>query len=399
MVLPIQPITGFSWLSLPQLEQVRYSIMPNHDCEIIVVGGGNIGSALAYGFARHGLSVALLDEGDVAYRGAFGNFGLVWFQGKGLGKQRYVEWSFEATKMWPSFVERLEEESGIRIHYEKPGGLFLCRGEQGLAERQKKLTQLTQQSCTGAYDCEIISRSELQHLIPRMKLGPTIAGASYSRHDGHCNPLFLVNALHIATRNYGGKYFPCCAVQQIHYEAPRFRVRTHNGVFEAEKLILAAGVGIPPLAAKLGMKIPVRPQRGQLIVTERISPVLPYPISGIRQTHEGSFMLGSSEEEVGFNTSVSPNILKKIATSAVEAFPALSKVKMVRSWAALRPLAPDSCPIYHRSNTYPGVYIVTSHSGVTLAPLHANHIVRWITEGAEPEGFDHFSLRRFDVIQ
>lgn len=372
--------------------------MLNRHSDIIVVGGGNIGSALAYGFARCGLSVALLDEGDIAYRGAFGNFGLVWFQGKGLGMQRYVEWSLEATKIWPAFVERLEEESGIRIHYEKMGGLFLCRGEQGLADRQKKLTQLAQQSGTEAYDCEIINRSELQNLIPRMKLGPKIAGASYSRHDGHCNPLFLVHALHIAFRKYGGEYFPGCTVRTIHHEAPRFRVTTSKGVFEAEKIVLAAGVGIPPLADKLGMKIPVRPQRGQLIVTERLASVLPYPISGIRQTNEGSFMLGSSDEEVGFDTSVTAEVLKKIAATAVEAFPALNGVRMVRSWAALRPLAPDSYPIYHQCNTYPGAYIVTSHSGVTLAPVHANRIARWITEGSEPEGFDHFSLRRFDGV-
>jgi glycine/D-amino acid oxidase-like deaminating enzyme len=156
-------------------------------------------------------------------------------------------------------------------------------------------------------------------------------------------------------------------------------------------------LGIPALAAKIGMKVPVLPQRGQLIVTERLVPVLPYPISGIRQTHEGSFMLGSSNEEVGFNTSVTADVLKTIAKNAVEAFPALERVRMVRSWAALRPLAPDHYPIYDQSEACPGAYVITSHSGVTLASLHAHHIVRWITEEVKPDGFEHFSLRRFDV--
>jgi glycine/D-amino acid oxidase-like deaminating enzyme len=97
------------------------------------------------------------------------------------------------------------------------------------------------------------------------------------------------------------------------------------------------------------------------------------------------------------NTSVTAAVLKTIAKNAVDAFPALAGVRMVRSWAALRPLAPDHYLIYHQSETHPGAYVVTSHSGVTLAPQHANHIVRWITEGAEPEGFEPFSLRRFDV--
>lgn len=375
----------------------RYAMMRNQISDVMVVGGGNIGSALAYGLARSGLTVALLDEGDIAYRGAFGNFGLVWFQGKGLGLPRYVDWSLEATQMWPSFAERLEQESGILIHYEKRGGLFLCRGERGLAERREKLAQLRQQSGSGKYDCEIIEPSDLQRLIPRMRLGGNITGASFSQHDGHCNPLFLIRALHAAFRKHGGKYQPACTVQDIHHDGRVFRVRTRKGVCGAEKLVLAAGLGIPALAAKIGLKVPVLPQRGQLIVTERLVPVLPYPISGIRQTHEGSFMLGSSNEEVGFNTSVTADVLKTIAKNAVEAFPALERVRMVRSWAALRPLAPDHYPIYDQSEACPGAYVVTSHSGVTLASLHAHHIVRWITEEVKPDGFEHFSLRRFDV--
>ena len=371
----------------------------NEISDVIVVGGGNIGSALAYGFARSGISVALLDEGDIAYRGAFGNFGLVWFQGKGLGMQRYVDWSLEATQMWPSFAERLEEESGVCINYEKPGGIFLCRGERGLAERREKLSQLAQQSGSGKYDCEIIDPSELQRLIPQMKLGTNITGASFSRHDGHCNPLFLIRALHVAFRKRGGKYHSGCAVQELCNDGRRFRVTARKGVFEAEKLVLAAGVGIPALAAKLGMEIPVLPQRGQLIVTERLAPILPYPISGIRQTYEGSFMLGSSNEEVGFNTSVTADVLKTIAKNAVDAFPALAGVRMVRSWAALRPLAPDHYPIYHQSETHPGAYVVTSHSGVTLASQHANHIARWITRRRRTRGIRALQLEEVRCLE
>ncbi len=365
--------------------------------DIIVVGGGNIGSAVAYGLARFGVAVSLLDEGDIAYRGAFGNFGLVWFQGKGLGMQRYVDWSLEATQRWPAFAERLELESGVDIHYFKPGGLALCRGERGLVERREKLAQLAQQSGSGQYDCELIDRSQLERLIPRLRLGKSIAGASFSRHDGHCNPLFLIRALHVAFRKHGGKYYPGSIVRELDYDGRRFRVTVPQGVFEAEKVVLAAGVGIPPLAAQLALKIPVRPQRGQLIVTERLAPMLPYPLSGVRQTNEGSLMLGVSNEEVGFDTSVTPDVLKKIAHDAVEAFPDLAGVRMVRSWAALRPLAPDHYPIYQQSPAYPGAYIVTSHSGVTLASVHADWVSRWILYGSQPEGFGHFSLRRFDV--
>ena len=74
----------------------------NHISDVIVVGGGNIGSATAYGLAKMGLKVVMLDEGDMALRSAHGNFGLVWYQGKGKGMPRYVEWCLEATRKWPA---------------------------------------------------------------------------------------------------------------------------------------------------------------------------------------------------------------------------------------------------------------------------------------------------------
>jgi glycine/D-amino acid oxidase-like deaminating enzyme len=147
----------------------------------------------------------------------------------------------------------------------------------------------------------------------------------------------------------------------------------------------------------LDMQIPVRPQRGQLLVTERVKQVLPYPISGIRQTGEGSFMLGASNEEVGFDTHVTLDVARFIARRAMAAFPELSGVRIVRSWAALRPLTPDSKPIYHQSERYPGAFVLTSHSGVSLAPLYATHLAHWIIAGDQPEGFEHFSLQRFAV--
>jgi glycine/D-amino acid oxidase-like deaminating enzyme len=365
--------------------------------DIIVVGGGNIGSAVAYGIAAQGAAVTVLDEGDVALRAARGNFGLVWFQGKGLGMQRYVDWCLEATRQWPEFARILEASTGVSIDYRKPGGLYLCRGEAGYTARVQTLEQLRRQSGSDRYDCEMLDRSDLQQLIPHLALGPAICGGSYSPHDGHVNPLYLIRALHKAFQQAGGRYCPGQAVVDVQPDGGEFVVQTPRERFRAPKLVLACGLGIPKLAARLGMQMPVRPQRGQLLVTERVRPVLPYPISGIRQTEEGSFMLGVSNEEVGYDVGVTTDVLRSIAQQAIEALPALAEVRIVRSWGALRPLTPDHFPIYHQCEHHPGAFVATSHSGVSLASLCATHIARWITEGIEPDGFDRFSPRRFDV--
>jgi glycine/D-amino acid oxidase-like deaminating enzyme len=91
------------------------------------------------------------------------------------------------------------------------------------------------------------------------------------------------------------------------------------------------------------------------------------------------------------------DVISDIARRAIEAFPELTGVRIIRTWGALRPLTPDKYPIYHESDNYPGAFVVSSHSGVSLAPMYASHIAHWIVDKIQPEGFDHFSPRRFDV--
>jgi glycine/D-amino acid oxidase-like deaminating enzyme len=310
---------------------------------------------------------------------------------------RYVDWCLEATQKWPDFARALEAQTGVALAYTKPGGLALCRGQDGLESRQRLMAHLAQQSVSGTYDCEILDRGEVEKLVPQLRLGPNIVGASFSPHDGHVNPLFLIRALRSAYLQEGGRYFPDAAATHIRHTDQRFSVETARGVFSAPKVVLAAGVGIPKLAAMLGMQVPVRPQRGQLLVTERIQPILSLPISGIRQTHEGSFMFGTSTEDVGFDTNITMDIIRDIAQSAIEAFPQLASLQIVRSWGALRPLTPDKYPVYCESKRTPGAFVVSSHSGVSLAPLYVTHIARWIMDGTQPQGFEQFSPRRFDV--
>ena len=90
-------------------------------------------------------------------------------------------------------------------------------------------------------------------------------------------------------------------------------------------------------------------------------------------------------------------LIKQMAQRVVNAFPLLSKLRIVRGWSSLRVLSPDGLPIYQQSDSCPGAYAVTSHSGVSLAPMHQSHIVDWIIDGIEPSGFQTFSARRFDV--
>lgn len=115
-------------------------------------------------------------------------------------------------------------------------------------------------------------------------------------------------------------------------------------------MVIAAGLGTPALAAPLGLEIPLRPQRGQIMVTAKVRPFLPLPTDIIRQTADGGVMLGDSKEEVGFDDSATPCVMSAIARRAVQAFPLLARVPVVRSWGALRVMTQDGHPIYQASD-------------------------------------------------
>ena len=365
--------------------------------DVIVIGGGMVGGAIGYGLARAGARVRVLDQGDTAYRAARGNFGLTWVQSKGLGAAPYFRLSLDSVDAWGQFAQELLERTGVDVAFRRDGGLILALGEEEARERRDFVARFNRQSAADGYDCMYIERDEVQHLFPRIALGPSVAGASFSPMDGHANPLLLLRAMIAATGGLGGSFHPGHSVERIERSGSGYVVTSATARFEADRVVIAAGLGTTKLAALAGIDAPVRPQRGQLIATERTRPLFGYPMSGIRQTAEGSVLIGFTQEDVGLNTDTTAAGMRQITRRALAAFPALAALRFVRAWAALRVLTPDSRPIYTESETHPGVFVATCHSGVTLAAAHASLFPAWVLEGRRPILFDAFSPERFHV--
>jgi glycine/D-amino acid oxidase-like deaminating enzyme len=368
-----------------------------HGADVAVIGGGMVGTALAYGMARHGADVAVLDEGDVAHRAARGNFGLVWSQSKGLGMPAYVAWTRASVDDWPDFAREMGECAGVDLGYHGAGGLILCLGEKELEERANHVRRLHNQS-GGMTQTRMLDRREVAELLPRARLGARVLGASYAPRDGHVSPLLLLRALHAGLRRHGGRHLLGATVTQIVPDPQGFAIERADGtVFRANRVVIAAGIATTPLARQVGIDLPVRPQRGQNIVTERLAPMLDLPLSALRQTDEGVIQIGVSNEEVGVNPGTTLPELARMAARAIEVLPALAQARLVRAWGALRPLTPDGFPAYAQSEAHPGAFAVSCHSGVTLAAQHARVLARAILAGRLPDECAAFHPRRFDV--
>ena len=366
------------------------------DHETIVIGGGLVGAAIAYGLTGAGAEVALLDEGDIALRAAFGNFGLVWVQSKGDGMPDYARWTRRSADLWPGFAARLAELTGIDIGFRQPGGLQLCLDDADLAAGERFLERMHGQDSAGTYEGRLLDRAETEALVPA--IGPRVVGATYCPQDGHVNPLLLLRALHAASRRRGLRYLPGAAVVGVQPRGAGYLVRRGDGTkIGAQRIVFAAGLGNATLAEKLGQRFPVRPQRGQILVTQRTKRFLDHPLATLRQTEEGTVMIGDSKEDAGFDTGTTVPVTRTLAARAVAAFPHLADVPVVRTWGALRVMSPDGFPIYQTWPELPGVFALGCHSGVTLAAVHAEVLAPAIAAGTLLDETLAFRNERFDV--
>jgi glycine/D-amino acid oxidase-like deaminating enzyme len=361
--------------------------------DLIVIGGGLVGGAIAWGAAAKGASVALIDQGDIAFRAARGNFGLVWVQSKGAGMPAYAQWTRTSAELWPELAGTLAETTGVDAALRQRGGLAFCLSDAELEERASLLTRMHNES--GDIGTRIIDRDEVRAMVPG--IGDRVVGASFCPIDGEAHPLHLLRALHAGLLRLGGDYLPGRTVDAIDAGPHSFTVRIGAERFTAAKLVIAAGLGSRELAPMVGLSMPVTPLRGQIIVTERLRPFLDYTCHTLRQTVEGSVMMGDSQEDAGFDTSVGVPILQSMAERNTAVFPALKEASIVRVWAALRVMSPDGFPIYEQSERYPGAFAASCHSGVTLAGAHALALAPAIVAGELPERFTAFSAKRFDV--
>ena len=367
--------------------------------DIVVIGGGTVGAAIAYGLAKRREKVLLLDGDDGDFRAARANFGLVWLQGKGIGMPPYQALTRESIALWRLLCRELETDTGIDLRYEQNGGVVFCLGEQAFEKRQLDITRLHNERGGGEPDCEMLDRPALERLMPGVSFGFDVTGASFGARDGHVNPLHLLAALHAAFQRHGGRIRHGARVDRVDAAGSGFRLAFNGEVVTAPRIVIAAGLGSAVLGAQVGLDVPLRPERGQILVTERLAPFLPLPASGLRQTGEGTVMIGATKDHSGFDTSTTVEAAAGLSAKTVRIVPALAQARLVRQWAGLRIMTPDGHPIYARSESHPGAFIALCHSGVTLAAFHAEALAGAIAAGSLPESFSPFHQRRFHVPQ
>jgi len=362
------------------------------EADYAIIGGGIVGLSIAWGLLKRGRRVLVLDGDDGSFRASRGNFGLVWVQGKGLKQPAYASWTQKSAAAWSDFSSELGESTGHNLALQQTGGYDFYFDEESLEQRAAEFETL-KEKLGGDYPFEVLRHNELKNEEPN--IGPRVAGAILHHQDGHVNPLRLLKSLADDVRRMGGIVHCGIPVKQIS-KRDLFEIEVEDGtIYAAPKVVLSAGLGAMELGPQLGFSAPIRPQRGQVLITEKLPRMMDRPSGIIRQVDEGGVQIGDSKEEVGLDDRVTLETASTIAARAVAVYPDLAKAKLVRSWGALRIMSPDGFPIYQESSTMPGAFLVTCHSGITLAAAHARYLPAWLDGSEQAPNLEVFSEQRF----
>lgn len=360
--------------------------------DVIIAGGGISGVALAYGLANKNHRVTVVDAPTETNKASRTNVGLVWCQSKFLHMPSYAKWGFLSARLFPELTRELEEVSGIEIPARYTGGLIPCLSEEDFSERGDYIEKLRE--ALGEYRGNMIDRDQLEQKLPDIKFGHEVVGAAWCEEDGVVDPLALLRAYRLALPKVGVN-FERAVINDVKPMNGGYRVFTTNGPMDCDRLVLAAGLANRRLAKFAVPDLPIRADKGQVLLVERLPQVMPIPLLGMTQTFAGTVIIGFRHDFVGHDTCVVPSDVATEGQWAIRVWPDLGKRRLIRTWSGLRIMPEDKQAIYSRLPNHPNAAVINTHSAVTMAAAHTRLLSDFLLGGELPEIAQGMTLKRF----
>ncbi|WP_203333709.1 NAD(P)/FAD-dependent oxidoreductase [Planococcus beigongshangi] len=353
--------------------------------DIAIIGSGVVGSSIAYHLSEsRQKEIIVIDKGFPLSGTSGSTQAWVWVHNK--SPSWYGELSMYSAELYPFLEKKIGD-----VEYKRTGGIAPFFDEE---DREKALKLAEKQAEVGI-KVEVLNRNQVLEKEP--VLSSKIAGATYSSIDGNVNPFRLVELYIKAAKKNDVKFSFYNPVIDIKKESGFFRITTKNeGTYTAEKIILAGGPWTKELGSFLGIDIPVKQVRGQILVTEPLAPLFRHTIAGMRQTDNGEVLIGYSKEEVGYDRRTTMEVIQDTAKMAVDYIPALANANLVRSFSGVRVIPEDGFPIVGEISNIKNAYLAVMHSGVTLSPLVGTLMAELLLEGETSIDLGRLSLDRFE---
>ena len=381
--------------------------------DVIIIGGGIIGSSVAWQLARRKKKVLVIERKDVCSGSAGATDGVVGYHTKKPGLQ--LDLAVQSIEMFRTLNRDLE----TNVEYGLEAG-----GMQPVEDKDQwdMLASMAAEQRRSGVDIRMITAEEACSIEPN--LNPDIYGALWSPTGGKVNPLAMTFGFARAAKRLGAVYLTETEVTHILTEGGRaVGVNTSAGEFRADCIVDAAGAWAGKVAALAGIDLPIRPRKGQLLITEPIGPFLRATVQcamynvikfrpetikdpavlklgsslSIEQQESGGLIIGGTREFADFEEENTFEAVETMVKRAVRFFPALKDVSIIRCFSGFRPYTPDGLSMMGEVRTLPGFYMAAGHEGdgIALSPITGRLMAELITDGKTSYDITPFSPNRF----
>lgn len=365
--------------------------------DVLVIGAGVIGNALAYVFARQGARVGLIDAGEPGGQASNAAAGILSPSAESEPFTPMLTLMQESLNRYPRFVQEVEEASGMRVDFETRGVLRIAANEddaQSLALQGQSF-----RACgLGAQWLDEKAAAEVEPFV-----AGRVRGGLFTAEEGQIHAPRFVQALFRAAQVYGA--VPHLGEPVIALEKDgtgRFiGVKTAKTRIKAAKLVLATGAWASHLLKEHGLDLPVRPVRGQVLALRpdrRIVRTILFSGSHYMVPKaDGRLIIGATEDEAGFDARVTAGGFVRLAAILDQFHLPGNDVYLDRMWAGLRPATVDGLPVLGSWPQHPELFVAGGHyrNGILLTPVTAAIARAWWDEAPSPVKLAPFRPDRF----
>lgn len=367
--------------------------------DVLVIGAGMVGAVCAFYCAAAGLTVTVVERGSIAGGTTAACEGNILLSDKEPGPE--LELALLSSRLWSELADELGPD---RLEYQRKGGVVVA-STQDTADGLRSFA--AGQRSVGIESVDL-TPAELLELEPNVE--PSSAGGAFYPQDSQIQPMLATARILAHLRRTGVRVLLGTEVTSF-LRTPAGAVtgvRTSSAaapVIPAQWVINAAGTWSGAIAELAGAPIPVLPRRGFILVTEPLPRVIRHKVytaeyvanvassdAGLETsvvvegTRNDTVLIGASRERVGFDRSMSLPVVRKLAAQAVEVFPFLAEISLLRTYLGFRPYCPDHLPLIGPDLRAPGLIHATGHEGAGIGlSTGTGALIAQLITGAAPD--------------
>jgi glycine oxidase len=367
--------------------------------DVVVIGGGTMGCAVARVLARAGASVTVLERAVPGAEASSAAAGIIGAQGEADSPGPFLDLCLYSRSLYQGWADALRSETGVDVGYLRSGLLHVAHAEP---EARILISRVEKQAALGLR-AEVLDRKEVLALEPGVH--PRVLGGVWFEEDGQVDPRRLVRALALSAQAGGARFHTGAVARRILHERGRVvGVDVDGEVIPAGAVVLAAGAWSSLVPGGLLPERAVKPARGQILALDTRPPVLRavvYSSEGyVVPRPDGTVLVGSTLEMVGFKKAVTASGLAALTRIATGIAPALGEAEVTGMWSGFRPHTDDLLPLLGPTPVG-GLLLASGHyrNGILLTPATAEITCALVTGGKLPVDIEPFSIDRLQPAE